>query len=316
MRLRKNLLLLSLAYVVAAVLAAQTPGDPDWQTAAGGKMAFEVASIKLAKSPRFPSFPLNNGDAKPPGGRFSASFSLPAYIGFAYKLDGFQSKEMNAQLPKWANDDYAIDAKADGNPTKDQMRLMMQSLLADRFKLRVHFETKEVPALALILVKPGKLGPKLRPHSEGAACPDSFEMDNPFTTPLPRLPKAGDVWPPQCGTSAQVLGTSEGTRIGSRNTTMGLLASDVYSLGSLGGEIDKPVVDQTGVEGMFDYILELPAGTISLFPKPPNPDAPTPDPKGTPFLNAVREQLGLKLVRSRGEVRTLIIDHVEKPSEN
>jgi bla regulator protein blaR1 len=210
-------------------IEAQSPDAPDWQSAAGGKMAFEVASVRLAKSPRLPSFPLNNGDGKPLGGRFSASFSLPAYIAFAFKLDPFDFKAMSAQLPKWASDDYAIDAKADGNPTKDQMRLMMQSLLADRFKLRAHFETKEVPVLALILVKPGKLGQKLRLHSEGPPCPDSFEMMNPLTTPLPPLPKAGEVFPPQCGTAAQVLGTKDSTRIGSRKTTMGLLASDIGS---------------------------------------------------------------------------------------
>ncbi len=278
-------------------------------------MAFEVASVRPTKSPRLPNFPLNNGDAKPPGGRFSASFSLAIYISFAYKVEPFDFREMSAQLPKWANDDYAIDAKADGNPTKDQMRLMMQSLLADRFKLRVHFEVKEVPVLALTLVKPGKLGPKLLPHSEGPPCPDSFEMDKPFT-PIPPPTKAGVVFPSQCGTAAQLRGTSAGTWIGSRNTTMGLLASDINGLGPLSGEVDKPVVDQTGLEGRFDYILELPAGMITLFPKPPNPDDPSPDPKGTPFLNAVREQLGLKLERSRGEIRTLIIDHVERPSEN
>jgi bla regulator protein blaR1 len=95
-----------------------------------------------------------------------------------------------------------------------------------------------------------------------------------------------------------------------------LLAQDIYGYGSRLGELGKPVVDQTGLKGPFDFTMELPAGMISLFPKPPNPDDPSPDPKGTPFLNAVREQLGLKLERSRGEVRTLIIDHVEKPSEN
>jgi bla regulator protein blaR1 len=317
MRLRKNLLLLSFAFVVIAVVAAQTPGDPDWQTAAGGKMAFEVASVKFAKPGTFtmPTFFLDQGDAKPPGGHFLGSWPLAGYIWFAYKLDTFQS-DLRAQLPKWAKDDYVIDAKADGNPTKDQMRLMMQSLLAERFKLRVHFETKEVPVLALILVKPGKLGPKLRPHSDGPPCPDSYEMLNPFTTPPPPLPKAGDVWPPQCGTPGGFLGTTEGTRFGSRNTTMGLLAQDIYAQASRLGELDKPVVDQTRLEGRFDFILALPAGMISLFPKPPDPDNPSPDPKGTPFLNAVREQLGLKLERSRGEVRTLIIDHVERPSEN
>ena len=148
MRLNKNLLFLSATWVAIGTVPAQSPDPPDWQTAAGGKMAFEVASVRLAKTPRLPGFPLNNGDAKPPGGRFSASFPLWIYIEFAYKLDVFQWGEIRAQLPKWANDDYAIDAKADGNPTKDQMRLMMQSLLADRFKLRVHSESKEVPVLA------------------------------------------------------------------------------------------------------------------------------------------------------------------------
>ena len=139
------------------------------------------------------------------------------------------------------------------------MRLMMQSLLADRFKLRVHFETKEVPVLALTLVKSGKLGPKLLPHSEGPPCPDSFEMDKPFTPP-PAPSKAGVVFPAQCETTAEVRGTPEGTWIGARNTTMGLFANDIYGLGSLSGEVDKPVVDQTGLEGTYDYVLELPPG--------------------------------------------------------
>lgn len=304
-----------LAPVAIAVLAAQTPGEPDWQTAAGGKMAFEVASVKPAKPGTFtlPTFWLNNGDGKPPGGRFSGSFPLPIYISFAWKLNTPQGfEELRAQLPKWANDDYTLDAKAEGNPTKDQMRLMMQSLLADRFKLRVHFETKEVPVLALMPVKPGKLGPGLIPHSEGPPCPDAFEMPSLPPAPPP-LPKAGDVFPSQCGTPGQVWGTSDGTRLGARNTTMGLLADDVYAYGSPLGELNKPVVDRTGLQGRFDYILQLPAGMISLIPKPPNPDDP---PKGTPLLNAVREQLGLKLERSRGEVRTLIVDHVERPAEN
>ena len=91
---------------------------------------------------------------------------------------------------------------------------------------------------------------------------------------------------------------------------MGLLASAIYNP-QFG--VDKPVVDQTGLQGRFDFILELPAGTISLVPKPPNPDDPPPE---AILLKALREQLGLKVVRSRGEVRTLIIDHVERPAEN
>jgi bla regulator protein blaR1 len=102
----------------------------------------------------------------------------------------------------------------------------------------------------------------------------------------------------------------DGTWIGSRNTTIGLLASAIYNP-QLG--IDKPVVDQTGLQGRFDFILQLPAGMISLGPRLPNPDDPPPEPI---VLKALREQLGLKLVRSMGPIRTLIIDHVERPSEN
>ena len=102
-----------------------------------------------------------------PGGVFTADFPLETYIEFAYKLwlSPEQRKTMLANLPKWVGSDrYEIHAKAEGNPTKDQMRLMMQSLLAERFKLAVHFETQEVPVLAMTLIKPGKLGPKLTPH--------------------------------------------------------------------------------------------------------------------------------------------------------
>jgi bla regulator protein BlaR1 len=311
MRLRNKLLLLSFAFVVIATLAGQSPDEPDWQTAAGGKMAFEVASVKLANSGVPGTTPwtrmlFDRGNAKPPGGTFSANISLDFYIYFAYKLAPFEAMDLHAKLPKWANKSYAIDAKAEGNPTKDQMRLMMQSLLADRFKLKVHFENREVPVLVLTPVKPGKLGPKLLPHSEGPPCPDSFD-DHPFP-PIPP-PKPGVAWPPQCGTTAQ-MGTRDGTWLGSRNTTMGLLAKNLYNP-QFG--VDQPVVDQTGLPGRFDFILELPAGMISLGPKPPNPDDAPPQPI---FLKALREQLGLKLVRSRGEVRRLIIDHIQRPSNN
>jgi hypothetical protein len=80
------------------------------------------------------------------------------YIAFACKLppNDEQTRAMLAHLPKWFGGFFEIDARAKGNPSKDQMRLMMQSLLADRFKLAVHFETKEEPVYALTLVKPGK----------------------------------------------------------------------------------------------------------------------------------------------------------------
>jgi bla regulator protein BlaR1 len=191
-RLIGNLLLLSAAGAIAE-LAAQSSDAPDWQTAAGGKMAFEVASVKPAAPELWhaPNFPLDNRNAFVPGGRFSATFPVGTYISFAYKLSPDERRTALAHLPAWVdNDNFAIEARAPASSTKDQMRLMMQSLLADRFKLAVHFETREVPVFALTPIKPGQTGPKLRPHSAGPPCPDSYTGAR---------PSASEVFPPNCG---------------------------------------------------------------------------------------------------------------------
>src|ERR1035441_7466177 len=89
------------------------------------------------------------------------------------------------------------------NPSKDQMRLMMQSLLAERFKLAVHFETHDVPVMALVLVEPGKLGFRLRPHSQGPPCDAKIP---PVDHNSPKIP---DVWRSICGDLRQA---PDGTR--------------------------------------------------------------------------------------------------------
>jgi uncharacterized protein (TIGR03435 family) len=312
-KVRRKLLFLSIVLTAIGVTTAQSQGVPDWQIAAGGKMAFEVASVKPTKRPKFPPtiFPLDTGDSKTAGGRFSATFPLVTLVAFAYKLP---PAEISAKLPKsFPMDDlFDIEARAPGNPTKDQMRLMAQSLLADRFKLRVHFETREGPVFALSLVRPGQIGPKLRPHADGPACPDSFEMGSMLKPPQ----NANDPFPSTCGV-IQTTRTASSTLLGARDMTVGTFAEGaIYGLGFLMGEVDKPVVDQTGLKGRYDFTLELPVGTFSFSPGPPNPDAPPADPKGTPFLNALREQLGLKLVSSKGPIRKLLIDDVEPPSGN
>jgi bla regulator protein blaR1 len=302
----------------------------DWQVKAGGKMSFDVASVKLSQipavvtigpnqaPPRLPTFGLGADDAKPRGGRFFARFAMETFIQFAYKLAPFQTANALANTPKWLRTDrFEIEAEAQGNPTKDQMRLMMQSLLADRFKLAVHFETKQLPVLALRQGKAGKLGPKLLPHSQGPPCPEykGFALD--FSDPRK------EVFPHDCGAGAG-RGMPDGTQfLGRRNTTMVIAALDFYNAGSGAGEIDRPVVDQTGLHGTFDFVLEykpvnnngLPA-TLSQAPDAPGATAPPGEFGGTPFVEALREQLGLKLVRTKAPVRTLVIDHVERPSEN
>jgi bla regulator protein BlaR1 len=295
---------LLVACIASVAFASQSPDAPDWQAAAGGKMAFEVASVKLSTatfSP--PNFPLDSGDAftnmrtkEPPRGYFKADFPLMVFIQFAYKLvaSSEQMKSLQASLPKQvANAHFQIEARADGNPTKDQMRLMMQALLADRFKLAVHFETQEVPAFALTLIKPGKTGPNLRPHADGPAC------DSP----------AAETFPPVCDVYAMQMKPGGVQRLGSRNTTIDRLASSISSFARLG----RTVVDKTGLTGRFDFTIEW----------TPDPDVPAPpdkdthsDPPGTTFLEALREQFGMKLESTRGRIQTLVVDKAEIPSEN
>jgi bla regulator protein blaR1 len=321
--------------VLSAPVSAQSrstspSGAPDWQTAAGGRMSFDVASAKPlepGKIPRLPYFGLGPDNAKRRGGRFFASFSPDTFIQFAYKLARFETADALANAPKWLRtDEYEIEAKAEGNPTKDQMRLMMQSLLAERFKLAVHFESKELHVLALRQIQTGKLGPKLLPHSQGPPCPEeealvgpSVDPSNPrrVVFPTPPDPRKG-VFPPTCaaGVSASV---SDGTWfVGSRNTTMEIAAHTFYSYGSMGSEIDLPVVDQTGLDFVLEY-KPLNHITITVRPVPDAPTgvaAPSDEFGGTPFVEALRKQLGLKLVRTKAPVRVLVIDHVERPSGN
>jgi uncharacterized protein (TIGR03435 family) len=278
--------------LLAAAIAVHA--QTDWQAAAGGKKQFDAASVKLETEFRPPSYPLDNGNAFKPGGRFSAVFTVMTYLQFAYKVSFSrqQVQAMRAKLPKWVFSDlFAIEAKADGLPTKDQFRLMMQSLLAERFHLEVHFETQETAVYALMLVKSGRLGPKLRLHSDGPPCGDS-----PATA-----------FPPQCYVTMATMKDRE-IRMGSRATTMDLLAE---SLPGPGTGVDRPVVDQTGVTGEVDFELDY----HDENPNVPPGTTPPADP-GPTAIEALREQLGLKLESVRLPLRILVVDRIERPSEN
>lgn len=325
-------LVLSLAVVILNVPRCLAQDATDWQVKAGGKMAFDVASVKLSKiqgavipglnqaPPRPPTFGLGPDDVKPRGGRFYAGFPLEVFIQFAYKLAPFQTADALANAPKWLRSDrYEIEGEAQGNPTKDQMRLMMQSLLADRFQLAVHFETRQLPVLALRPVKAGKLGPKLRPHSQGPPC-QGTELE---LGAMMRWDPRKEMYPPTCAGGDRSM--PDGTWfVGRRNTTMATAAQTFYTYGSMGSEMDRPVVDQTGLNGTFDFVIEykpvnhngLPADSTQAPDAPPAAATASGEFGGTPFLVALRQQLGLRLVRTKAPVRRLAIDHVERPSEN
>ena len=266
-------------------------------------MAFEVASVKLNNGAPVPNdWSIGPGDDyQPTGGRLRGSFRLRDYIDFAYKL--WPSEELNrefSRLPKWVSDDrYTIEAKAPiDNPTKDQMRLMMQSLLAERFQLAVHFEAREVPVFELRLAKAGRTGPKLISHADGPPC------DKP-----PASLGEGVAGFTVCG-NLSAIDKSGNVLVGSRDMTMEVIARALSAV-PLG--LDRPVIDKTGLKGSFDWTLEWTLEPV----RSPNSDSPLPPaPGGATPSGALRDQLGLKVEPGKASLAFLVVDKVERPSGN
>jgi uncharacterized protein (TIGR03435 family) len=143
---------------------------------------------------------------------------------------------------------FTIEAKAPmADPSKDQMRLMMQSLLAERFKLAVRLETHDVPVMAFVQIRPGRLGPRLRPHSQGPACDATIPPVDRNSLKIP------DVWLPVCGTIQAIHWRDHTVILGSRNITMEVLTAFIPTI----MPFDQPVVDQTGLTGRFEYELNF-----------------------------------------------------------
>jgi uncharacterized protein (TIGR03435 family) len=307
--------LLFVGLIIAPRSRAQTPtGQPPAQSleameAAGIKMSFDVASLKQNISGYPPSgdvpksnIPLGLEISLRTSGDFSAvNLPLINYVAFAYKLSLYQALALQSQLPEWANDErFDIRARADGEPTTDQIRLMMQSLLAACFKLAAHHETRQLPTFALVLLEPRKIGPQLKPHLDNS-CLD-------------------------CGPS---IGVGDDGILSFRKGTMDLLAM----LLSNSGSVDRIVVDRTEMTGVFDVDLKFiptvsepnpfSGNAIEGFAPPVLPiplvvtnNAPIPAGPQPSIFTALQEQLGLKLDPQTGPVDVLVIDHIEAPSPN
>lgn len=275
-------------------------------------MEFEVASVRPGDPGKFmrPNIALNIDDTPvPPGGRFSADFPLLVYIEFAYKIMPTHEQEeiMVAHLPKWvATQPFVIEAKAPfENATKDQMRLMMQSLLAERFKLAVHFETQEMPAFALVSIKPGKTGPRLRPHAEGLACDAKWIA--PADPAAPTVPPGAFM--PACGSVAALSAPDHTLILGARDLTMDHLALYLSTLIPFG----RPIVNRTGLAGTFDLSLQFtPEQGLASTSAADTQDAQ----QGMTAFAALKEQFRLTLKPIKAPLPVLVIDHVEQPSPN
>jgi uncharacterized protein (TIGR03435 family) len=262
-----NLLLAASAFAAAASLA-QSPAT---------SLKFEVASLK-------PSQPDPRGfmgiRPAPGGERYLASnVTLKLLITVAYRIKADQI----SGGPSWIDSDhYDMNAKAERPSSADELHAMLQDLLADRFQLRFHRETKELPIYALAV---DKGGPKLQPH---------------------QAQSAGDPWIDVAFEHSKMAWHAR-------------FAPMSYFAWRLTLMLDRPVVDQTALPGGYDFDLAftpiLPGGGIT----PPEGallnGAPV-DTSGPTIFDAVRQQLGLRLERQKGPVDILVIDHAEKPAEN
>jgi uncharacterized protein (TIGR03435 family) len=295
--------------VVTCSLTAQS-GAPQWQIDAGGKMSFEVASVKASEPGDHGyrmNFPLTLGpNFVPVGNRMSVNVPLRVLIGFAYKLSPGQTRFLMPGLPNWVDSEwFEVEARASGNPTKDQFRLMAQSLLADRFALTVHHESRRLPIFALVLSRLGKTGPQLTPHTDDSMCAGDEQQDllHTFNPGLPPFPCGSILFP---GMAPSVPGRIKG---GGRDLTLDYFAAFLTGFQGLG--LDRPVMNQTGLGGSYDFWMELvrPSST-------PLPIGVQTDPTGPTLFEALRDQLGLKVKATTGAVDVLVIDHIEEPSPN
>jgi uncharacterized protein (TIGR03435 family) len=272
---------LKLALIFAAVLAAsairaQNSANP----ASAAALTFDVASIRENNISTDDHHHIYND---PSVSHFrTVNLSVKDLIQFAYGLP--ESQILGG--PPWldtimfdidAKSDPSVDAQLHALSTEQarhQKQLMAQALLADRFHLSTHQETRQLPVFALVVAKGG---PKFKPS----------DLD---------------------GTS---IGTSTGTA-GSRihvqgsDNTIALLAREIAQ------QLGRVVVDKTGINARYDLTLRW---------TPDDRPAPmlngTPDPNAPPdIFTAIQEQLGLKLVSTKGPVSVLVIDHIERPTPN
>jgi uncharacterized protein (TIGR03435 family) len=236
----------------------------------------------------------------PVGGRFSATnATLKILAGLAYKVQNYAI----TGGPSWLDSaHFDIDAKAaDSNLTIEQMRPMLQSLLQNRFQLKAHTETKDVPVYALL---PAKNGPKLPEAKEGGC----FQID--MNKPPP---------PPSPGQGPGAMQAPCGGMMMGPNTMRGGKISMAQFVGGLSNLLGRPVIDKTGFTGTFDVSLDYSPEGLSFGGRglpPPPPGAPAFDTSGPSIFTAIQEQLGLRLESTKAPGEVLVIDSAEKPTEN
>lgn len=267
------------------------------QVAATGLPAFEVASVKPSPPPepnRF-GFPVAATIRIVPGGRFTATqATLRDLIRRAYDV---QDNRVTGG-PAWMGSDrfdVAAAAEAGSPDTAERMQRMLQSMLIERFKLRVHTETRQLPLYYLVPARgDGKLGPRLR--ESAFDCAALRARRGPGGAP------PADGSEPQCQVSFKVGDGS--MTIAFQGESASELARFVIP------ERDRPVIDKTNLPGTFDGELTFAPEPLPGFPRLRGSE------NGVSVYTALQEQLGLRLEPDHGPVEIIVIDGAERPTGN
>jgi uncharacterized protein (TIGR03435 family) len=257
------------------------------------RLAFDVASIK--RTDPNDTRPGADFTTRPGGILIARNNAVSNFITNAYDVPYY------AVLggPEWMrNDRYNLEARADGERSRAELMLMVQTLLADRFQFRMHRETRELPAYVLTVARGGA---KLTRSKDGDCV--RRDPDKPMPPPAPLAP--GETRRPGCGNN---LLSSRGAT--PPNLIWSAVGIDMAGVtGTLAVFFRRPVVDRTGLTGIYNIQLELPPL------QPATTDGGTPDP-GVSVFTVLHEQLGLRVEEGRGPVDVLVVDGIERPTEN
>jgi uncharacterized protein (TIGR03435 family) len=264
-------------------------------------VSFEAASVKPNTSGEN-----NTSVRRLPGGRFTATNVPVAFlVQMAYQLQPFQMQG----VPAWLRSDrFDVVAKLEGDPPPltagsaepDQMMLALRALLADRFKLSVHWETRDLPIYALVLARAdGKLGPNVRPAAVDctAAAAASAAAAKEGRTFNPNTPDR----------------VSCGFRNSNGRIMFGGYPMSFFATG-IANEVARPVVDRTGLSGNWDFELTYTRDRVRQPDITATAPAAAEPGDGASLFTALQEQLGLKLDSTKGPVRVLVIDRIEHPA--
>lgn len=269
---------------------------------ASQSLEFEVASIKRNTSNTFAGGPPTNLAS---GQLSMTNVPLQTLVLAGYPLQTIPVLVIG--MPGWATSDrYDVVAKGKPAATQDERRQMWRALLTERLKLQAHYETRERAVYNLVFARADRrLGPQLQPSMLDCSLPPATNFNSSTADGVEAMAMT------RC--SPMMITDPTGQGIYSGGTT---LATLVRMLSGMAGQllIDRPIVDQTGLEG--NYAVRLKFASVSLPPGASTSGTPPPPQERPSIFIALQEQLGLKLESTTMQAQVLVVDHIERPTEN